>query len=92
MKDVVCGRRNLLHIPALFRRPAVERAGGTPPAVVKRIQDDVAEVLNMPAVRKRMNEIGGEPKPTSSEEFTRWVRLEIERWNRVAKAAGIEPQ
>ncbi len=65
---------------------------GTPPAVVKRIQDDVAEVLNMPAVRKRMNEIGGEPKPTSSEEFTRWVRLEIERWNRVAKAAGIQPQ
>jgi hypothetical protein len=27
MKDVVCGRRNLLHIPALFRRPAVERGG-----------------------------------------------------------------
>jgi len=65
---------------------------GTPPAVIKRIQDDVAEVLRMPAVRKRMNELGGDPKPTSSEEFTRWVRLEIERWNRVAKAAGIQPQ
>jgi tripartite-type tricarboxylate transporter receptor subunit TctC len=65
---------------------------GTPPAVVKRIHDDVADVLNMPDVRKRMNEIGGDPKPTSSAEFTRWVRLEIERWNRVAKAAGIEPQ
>jgi tripartite-type tricarboxylate transporter receptor subunit TctC len=65
---------------------------GTPPAVVKRIQDDIADVLKIPAVQKRMIEIGGEPKPTSSEEFTRWVRLEIERWNRVAKAAGIEPQ
>jgi tripartite-type tricarboxylate transporter receptor subunit TctC len=65
---------------------------GTPPAVVKRIQDDIADVLKIPAVQKRMIEIGGEPKPTSTEEFTRWVRLEIERWNRVAKAAGIEPQ
>ena len=65
---------------------------GTPPAVVKRIQDDVANVLKMPAVQKRMNEIGGEPKPLSSEDFSRWVRAEIDKWNRVAKAAGIEPQ
>jgi tripartite-type tricarboxylate transporter receptor subunit TctC len=65
---------------------------GASPAVVKRIRDDVAEVVNMPQVRNRLNELGGEPKPTSSEDFTRWVRSEIERWNRVAKAAGIKPQ
>jgi len=65
---------------------------GTPPAVTKRIRDDVADVLSMPGVRKRMHEIGGDPRPMSSEDFTRWVRSEIEKWNRVAKAAGIEPQ
>jgi tripartite-type tricarboxylate transporter receptor subunit TctC len=46
----------------------------------------------MPEVRKRLNELGGEPKPTSSEDFTLWVRLEIDRWNKVAKVAGIKPQ
>lgn len=64
---------------------------GTPPAVVKRIRDDVAEVLAMPEVRKRLHEIGGDPKPLSSEDFARWVRAEIEKWNGVAKAAGIKP-
>jgi tripartite-type tricarboxylate transporter receptor subunit TctC len=65
---------------------------GASPAVVKRIRDDVAEVLKMPDVRKRLNELGGEPQPTSSEDFARWVRSEIDRWNQVAKVAGIKPQ
>jgi tripartite-type tricarboxylate transporter receptor subunit TctC len=65
---------------------------GTPPAVVKRIRDDVADVLAMPDVRKRMHEMGSEPSPTSSEDFARWVRSEIERWNKVAKEAGIKPR
>ena len=64
---------------------------GTPPAVVKQIQDDVGDVLRMPEVRKRLHEIGGDPKPLSSEEFGRWVRSEIEKWSQVAKAVGIKP-
>jgi tripartite-type tricarboxylate transporter receptor subunit TctC len=64
---------------------------GTPPAVVKRIRDDVAEVLKMPDVRTRMNEVGGDPSGMPSEEFARWVRSEIERWSKVAKAVGIKP-
>jgi putative tricarboxylic transport membrane protein len=66
---------------------------GTSPAVVKRIRDDIADIVKMPDVRKRLNEdIGGEPSGMSSEDFARWVRSEIERWNKVAKAAGIKPQ
>jgi tripartite-type tricarboxylate transporter receptor subunit TctC len=64
---------------------------GTPPAVVKRIRDDVAEVLKIPDVRTRMNEVGDDPSGMSSEEFARWVRSEIERWSKVAKAVGIKP-
>jgi len=65
---------------------------GTPPAVVKRIRDDVAEVLQIPDVRKRLNEIGGDPSGMPTEEFAKMVRSEIEKWNRVAKAAGVKPQ
>jgi putative tricarboxylic transport membrane protein len=65
---------------------------GTPPAVVKRIRDDIADVLTLPQVRKGMNEIGGEPSGMPSEDFARWVRSEIERWNGVAKSAGIKPR
>lgn len=65
---------------------------GTPPAVVKRIRDDVADVLANPDVRKRMNEVGGEPNGMQPEDFSKWVRSELERWNKVAKLAGIKPQ
>jgi tripartite-type tricarboxylate transporter receptor subunit TctC len=65
---------------------------GTPPAVVKRIRDDVAEVLKVSDVRTRMNEVGGDPSGMQSEEFAHWVRSEIERWGKVAKAVGIKPQ
>ena len=65
---------------------------GTPPAVVKRIHDDVADVLKLPDVRTRMHELGSDPSPTSSEDFGRFVRSEIDKWSKVAKIAGITPQ
>jgi len=65
---------------------------GTPPAVVKRIRDDIADVLKIPDVRTRMSDIGGDPSGMPTEDFARWVRSEIEKWNKVARAAGIKPQ
>ncbi len=65
---------------------------GTSPAVVKRIRDDIAGVLQIPDVRKRLNDIGGDPSGMPSEEFARMVRSEIEKWNKVAASAGIKPQ
>jgi tripartite-type tricarboxylate transporter receptor subunit TctC len=65
---------------------------GTPAAVVQRIRDDVAEVVKIPSVRDRLQEIGGEPSGMPTEEYASFVRAEIEKWNAVAKAAGIKPQ
>jgi tripartite-type tricarboxylate transporter receptor subunit TctC len=65
---------------------------GTPPAVVKKIRDDIADILKDPAVIKGMHAIGGEPSGMATEEYARFVRAEIEKWGAVAKAAGIQPQ
>jgi len=65
---------------------------GTPPAVIKRIRDDIADVLKNPDVRKQMNDIGGDPVGMPTEEFAKMVRSEIEKWGKVAKAVGIKPQ
>jgi tripartite-type tricarboxylate transporter receptor subunit TctC len=65
---------------------------GTPPAVVKRIRDDIADVLKNPDVRRRLNDVGGDPSGMPTEEFAKMVRSEIEKWGRVAKAAGFKPQ
>ncbi|MCC7483674.1 MAG: hypothetical protein IT529_01680 [Burkholderiales bacterium] len=65
---------------------------GTPPAVIRKIRDDIADILKDPEVRKRMHEIGGDPSGMPTAQFAKMVRSEIEKWSRVAKAAGIEPQ
>jgi tripartite-type tricarboxylate transporter receptor subunit TctC len=66
--------------------------GNTPRDVVTRIRDDIAAVLQVPNVRERLLELGGEPGGETAEEFNARVRTEIARWIKVAKEAGIKPQ
>lgn len=65
---------------------------GTPAAVVKRIREDVVDVVGLPGVRDRLHEIGGEPSGMPTEQYAKFVRAEIDKWNAVAQAAGIKPQ
>jgi tripartite-type tricarboxylate transporter receptor subunit TctC len=65
---------------------------GTPPAVIRKIRDDIADILKDPAVIKGMHGIGGEPSGMPTEEYAKFVRGEIEKWGKVAKAAGIKPR
>jgi len=63
---------------------------GTPPAVVKRLQEEVARVVRLPDIRERLNDLGVEPVGGSSEELGRRVASDIERWTAVAKAGNIK--
>lgn len=66
--------------------------GGTPKLVVDRIRDDVATVLEIPKVRERLLQMGGEPGGETQEEFAARVRNDIARWQKVGKEVGIKPQ
>ncbi len=65
---------------------------GTPRDLVMRIRDDVAAVLQIPEVRQRLLDIGGNPSGEPVDEFTARVRSEINKWKKVAAAAGVQPQ
>ena len=65
---------------------------GTPRELVMRIRDDVAAVLQMPDVKQRLLDIGGEPSGITPDEFAARVRSEIAMWQKVAIAAKIKPQ
>lgn len=65
---------------------------GTPRDIVGRIRDDLAAVLQMQDVKRRLIDIGGNPGGQTPEEFAARVRREIEMWKKVAVAAGIKPQ
>ena len=62
---------------------------GTPRAVMERLNADVLRVVRSPELRERLNAAGAEPSPLASEEFTAFVKQEIEKWGKVVAATGM---
>jgi tripartite-type tricarboxylate transporter receptor subunit TctC len=65
---------------------------GTPANIVAKISTDTRKALADPGVRERLGNLGNDTMDMSPEEFTRFVRSEINEYARVIKAAGIKPQ
>jgi len=61
----------------------------TPPALVARLQKEIARVVQTPEVKERFAAMGLDPVGGSSEDLARQVSLDIEKWSAVAKAANI---
>jgi len=62
---------------------------GTPPAIVRRLHDEVVKALASPEVKKRFAEGGIIPVSSTPEEFAAFTRSEVERWREVVKSSGI---
>ena len=62
----------------------------TPREVVSKLHDAVVKSVNTPAVREKLIEAGSDPLTMTPEEFTRFLRADIEKWGRVVKAAGVK--
>jgi len=65
---------------------------GIPADIVQKINAAVAEVVNDPAVKKRLLEEGSEIRLMSPADFGNFLRAENTRWVKVVKEAGIKPQ
>jgi tripartite-type tricarboxylate transporter receptor subunit TctC len=61
----------------------------TPPAIVARLQKEVARVVQTAEVKEAFAKMGLDPVGGSSEELGRRVRADIAKWTAVAKAANI---
>ncbi len=61
---------------------------GTPPDVVKRLNETLVKVMQMPDVRERLLGAGLEPVGGSPEDFAQFIKSEIAKWSKVAKDVG----
>lgn len=62
----------------------------TPPAIVARLQKEVARVVHTPEVKERFATMGLRPEGGSSADLARVVARDLEKWTAVAKAANIK--
>src|SRR5207302_1686283 len=61
----------------------------TPPAIVARLQKEVARVVRLPDVREGLAKLGVDPVGGSSEELGTRLARDIEKWTAVAREANI---
>jgi tripartite-type tricarboxylate transporter receptor subunit TctC len=61
----------------------------TPPAVVARLHQVTVAALRDPGVREKLSSQGLNLVGNTPDAFTAYIRSEIEKWAKVAKAAGL---
>jgi tripartite-type tricarboxylate transporter receptor subunit TctC len=63
--------------------------GQTPPAMIARLEREIAAVLNEPAIRTRIGELGGVVQADGAEAFRTRLRQQTESYSRIIRANGI---
>jgi tripartite-type tricarboxylate transporter receptor subunit TctC len=101
---VTSGQRS----PALPNTPTLQEAGvagfdvaswqalympaGTPPAIVQRMNAEVAKILAQPEVKTKMEGLGLVYSPNTPEQFATFGRTEIAKWTKVVKDGKVKPE
>lgn len=62
---------------------------GTPPAIVKRVADEVAAIVKLPDIRQKFDEMGTIPVGSSPAEFDAFIASETVKWGKVIREAKI---
>jgi tripartite-type tricarboxylate transporter receptor subunit TctC len=65
---------------------------GTPKAIVNKIAADIKRLMAQAETKQRVMELGFDIVTSTPEEFAAQVRVEIEKWSKVIKAAGIKAE
>jgi tripartite-type tricarboxylate transporter receptor subunit TctC len=63
-----------------------------PRPVVKRLGEALRDILDEPALRARLTDMGSEPIWLDPAATDRFVRAEYDRWGPVVRAAGVKPE
>ncbi len=65
---------------------------GTPREAVDRVSQSVAKVAAMPDIKQRFTELGLDASANTPEQFSAFLKSEIEKFAKLAKLAGVKPE
>ena len=63
---------------------------GTPKPIIDLLNKEIVKAVNDPTVRQRLGDLGFEPVGNSPGEFAALIKVEIEKWGKVIRAANIK--
>src|SRR5580704_3832452 len=95
-------------LPALADVPTMAEAGypdiefdnwfgvfvpaGTPGEIITRLNREIARSTALPNVREQLVALGFDPVGSTPEEFSKQIKVELEKWTRVIRAANIKAE
>jgi tripartite-type tricarboxylate transporter receptor subunit TctC len=63
----------------------------TPPAIIRRLNVEIAKAFQDPDIKAKLFLEGGEPRTSSVEEYGVYLRNELNRWTKIVKDNNIKP-
>ena len=69
---------------------AMLEPAGTPQGIVKRLHTDVVNILSKQDMREKLAGLGFETVANSPDEFAAQIRIEVAKWTKVIREAGIK--
>ena len=69
---------------------AIYATAGTPQASVAKLHAELARIVRDPEVQGRLSNDGSDPVGSSPAELASFVRIEIDKWSKVVKSAGLQ--
>ena len=71
---------------------ALYAPGGTPAAIVQRLNSEVEKVIALPEVKARFEALGLQHQPNTPAEFSAFGKSELAKWAKVVKDGNVKPE
>jgi len=65
---------------------------GTPPAIVNRLNAEVRKILADPKIKEQIAKVGFESHISTPSELDAFVKVQLVKWTKMIKDAGIQPE
>jgi tripartite-type tricarboxylate transporter receptor subunit TctC len=65
---------------------------GTPAPIVTQLNTELRKIIETPDIKSSLGNVGFEAFSSSPDEFADFVKVELGRWGKMVKDAGIQPE
>jgi tripartite-type tricarboxylate transporter receptor subunit TctC len=64
----------------------------TPPAIVTKLNSELGKIIDDPDIKSKLANVGFEAFSSSPTEFGDFIRVQLGKWGKMVKDAGIQPE
>jgi tripartite-type tricarboxylate transporter receptor subunit TctC len=76
----------------LFGWQGIVAPANTPKEIITRLHGAIAKAVGNPEMKDALNKQGREPFLNTPEQFAAFIQVELDKYAKIVKAAGVQPE